>query len=89
MFFADKSLYAALPRIQRFRLRMMRFSYSISYILGTTLCAADTLSHFPLRDVSSSAPDFDAFVATTVAAAQLHDAILDDIRAATGTNTTL
>ena len=68
LFSVDKSLDAVPPPIQRFRLRIMRFSYSISYILGTTLCTADALSRFPLHDVSKSVPDIDAFVTATVAA---------------------
>ena len=83
LFFADKSLDAVPPRIQRFRLLMMRFSYSISYIPGTTLCTADVLSRFPLHDVSSRVPNIDAFVAATVAAVPLRDAIIDAICAAT------
>ena len=67
----------------------MRFSYSISYIPGTTLYTADALSRFPLRNVSSSVPEIDAFVAATVAAVPLRDAIIDDIRAATTTDTSL
>ena len=89
LFSADKSLDAIPPRIQRFRLRMMRFSYNISYIPGTTLCTADALSCFPLRDFSSSVPDIDTFVVVTVAAVPLRYAIIDDIRAATTTDSTL
>ena len=59
---ADKLLDAVPPHIQRFCLRMMRFSYSISYTLGTTLCTVGALSRFPLRDVSSSLPDIDALL---------------------------
>ena len=86
LFSADKSLDAVPSRIQRFRLRMMRFSYSISYIPGNTLC---TLSRLPLSDVSNNVPDIDAFIAATVAAVLLCDAISDDIRAAATTDTTL
>ena len=89
LFSTDKSLDAVPPRIQRFRLRVMRFSHSILYIPGPTLCTADALSRFPLCDVSSSVPDIDAFVAATVAAVPLRDAIIDDIRTATTTDTTL
>ena len=89
LFSADKSLDAVPPHIQRFRLRRMRFLYSISYILVSTLCTTDALSRFPLRDVSSSVPDIDAFAAATVAVVPLHDAIIDDIRVATTTDITL
>ena len=41
-------------RIQRFRLRLMRFSYTVSHIPGKELTVADTLSRAPteLSDVS-------------------------------------
>ena len=89
LFSADKSLDAVPPYIQRFCLCMMRFSYSISYIPGTNLCTADALSRFPLRDVNSSVPDIDAFVAATIAALPLRAAIIDDIRAVTTADATL
>ena len=34
-------------RIQRFRLRLMRFSYKIDHIPGKQICTADTLSRAP------------------------------------------
>ena len=80
--------HSAYPlRIQWFHLRMMRFSYSISYISVTNLCTADALSRFPLRDVSRIMPDIDTFVTATVAAVPIRNAIVDDIRAATTDNT--
>ena len=87
LFSAHKSFDAVPLRIQWFHLRMMRFSYSISYILGTNLCTADALSRFPLRDVSRIMPDIDTFVTATVAAVPIRNAIVDDIRAATTDNT--
>lgn len=35
-------------RVQRFRMRMMRFTYSISHVPGKSLYTADTLSWAPL-----------------------------------------
>ena len=37
------------PRVLRFRLRLMRFSYSIQHVPGKLLYTADTLSRAPLR----------------------------------------
>ena len=37
-------------RIQWFRLRLMRYSYSISHVAGKNLCTADTLSRAPLSN---------------------------------------
>ena len=53
------------------------------------MCTADALSRFLLRDVSGSVQNIGAFIAATVAAVPLRDAITDDIRAATTTYTTL
>ena len=36
------------PRIQRFRMRLMRFSFNIVYIPGKDLTTADALSRAPL-----------------------------------------
>ena len=38
------------PRVLRFRLRLIRFSYSIQQVPGKLLYVADTLSRAPLRD---------------------------------------
>ena len=37
------------PRIQRFRMRLMKFSYNITHVPGKELYTADTLSRSPLR----------------------------------------
>jgi hypothetical protein len=93
LFAADKPLDAVPPRIQRFRLRMMRFCFTISYIPGTTLCTADALSRFPLRHNASnhdnSMPDLEDYVAAAVASVPLHDVIIDNIRAATAADVVL
>jgi transposase InsO family protein len=55
------------PRILRFKLRLMRFSYSIVHVPGKELYTADTLSRAPL--LSSGEPEHDyieQFVATIV-----------------------
>nr|XP_039248050.1 uncharacterized protein K02A2.6-like [Styela clava] len=49
--FGTKSLDELPPRIQRFRLRLMRFSFDISHIPGKHLIIADTLSRAPLDDM--------------------------------------
>ena len=45
-------------RIQRFRLRLMRYHYSISHVAGENLCTADTLSRAPLYDPDLQAEQF-------------------------------
>ncbi|XP_061127410.1 uncharacterized protein K02A2.6-like [Syngnathus typhle] len=42
------------PRIQRFRLRLMRYSYSISHTPGKALLTADTLSRAPVNQETDS-----------------------------------
>eukprot|EP00794_Sanderia_malayensis_P006690 gene6690-7446_t len=44
----SKALYNMPPRIQRFRMRLMRYSYTIKHIPGKELVIADTLSRAPL-----------------------------------------
>jgi len=48
---SSKALDAVPVRVQRFRLRLMRFRYSISHVPGRELNAADTLSRAPVSEV--------------------------------------
>ena len=89
LFSTEKSFDAVPPWIQRFRLRMMRFDFSISYVPGTTLCTADGLSRFPIRDVKSNVPDIDIFVSSNVKSLPKRDVIIDEIRTATTSDCTL
>ena len=45
----SKCLQDMPPRIQRFRMRLMRYSYQIVHVLGKDLTTADTLSRPPLH----------------------------------------
>ena len=45
---STKSLDEIPLRVQRFRLRLMRYHYSISHVAGKELCTADTLSRAPV-----------------------------------------
>uniref|UniRef100_A0A8C6PAY8 Gypsy retrotransposon integrase-like protein 1 n=1 Tax=Nothobranchius furzeri TaxID=105023 RepID=A0A8C6PAY8_NOTFU len=45
----SQALKALPPRIQRFKMRLMRFSYSMSRVAGKCLWTADTLSRAPLE----------------------------------------
>ena len=47
---AKKRLDELPVRVQRFRLRLLRFSYSIEYISGSQQTVADALSRAPLTD---------------------------------------
>lgn len=48
----SKTLDELPPRIQRLRMRLMRFSYSISHVAGKDLATADVLSRAPLDGTS-------------------------------------
>jgi hypothetical protein len=61
----------------------MRFDYNLTYVPGITLCTANTLSMFPLRDSESHVSDIDAFVATVVGSVPIRDVIIKDFRAST------
>jgi hypothetical protein len=51
---------AKLPaRIQRFKMRLMRFDFSISHVAGEDLNIADTLSRTPVENMSQSDTDFE------------------------------
>ena len=52
--FSTKHLEELPIRVQRFRLRMMRFDYTISHVPGKNLIIADTLSRAPSMDVTES-----------------------------------
>ena len=46
----SKSLDELPLRIQRLRMRLMAFCYSISHVAGNNLATADVLSRAPLRE---------------------------------------
>ena len=49
--FGEKNLDELPIRVQRFRLRMMRYKFSISHVPGKSLLMADALSRAPCSDV--------------------------------------
>ena len=55
----QKTLDELPPKIQRFRMRLMRFRYSISHVPGKDLITADTLSLAPV--VESQQPEDKSF----------------------------
>ena len=55
----QKTLDELPPRIQRFRMRLMRFRYGISHVPGKDLITADTLSRAPV--VESQQPEDESF----------------------------
>ena len=68
--FSSKLLDKLPLRVQRFRLRMMRFSFSIAHVPGKYLSTADTLSRAPLSEPTSRdielREEADMYIQTTV-----------------------
>ena len=83
---STKPLDQLPPRVVRFRLRLMRYSYTISHVPGKQLIVADALSRAPVS--TSSADDLtlqaevDAFLATTTDSLPASDERLAEIAAA-------
>lgn len=56
-FLGGQELDTLPPHIQRFRMRLMRYSYKISHVPGKSLWTADTLSRALLPAVKESMDD--------------------------------
>lgn len=63
---SSKSLDEMPIRIQRFRLRLMRFSYSIYHVQGKQICTADTLSRAPVAQPDQTDEELRTEVTTFV-----------------------
>ena len=55
---STKNLEELPIRVQRFRLRLMRFTYTIVHVPGKNLCTADALSRSPVNPASYSDSKF-------------------------------
>ena len=82
--FGQKDLSQMPPRIQRFRMRLMRFQFSISHKAGKDLHSADALSRAPISNSSKDDDDFEletqAFVHSIVETLPASQARLDQIK---------
>ena len=82
--FSTKNLDELPIRVQRFRMRMMRFQFSIYHVPGKSLIVADMLSRAPLDGVTDSdrtlQEDADAFVNLTLQSLPATEHRLEDIR---------
>ena len=82
--FSTKSLEELPLRVQRFRLRLLRFQFTISHIPGKDLTTADTLSRAPLQNLTVSdttlQEDCDAYVALQITNIPATESRLKEIR---------
>lgn len=92
--FTTKPIADLSSRLQRFRLRMMRYVYDIEYTPGTQLKTADALSRAPRQHSSSEIDltdlDIDAHVRSVMlqlSAGNMSDRTLDDLREAQSKDT--
>ena len=81
----SKSLHELPPRIQRFRMRLMRYSYTVRYTPGKNIVTADMLSRARSRSVASPgdlnfADEANVYVASVLAALPATEKRLEQIR---------
>lgn len=79
-----KSLCDLPPRVQRFRMRLMRFTYDVIHIPGKELNTPDALSRAPIseggRDTKKQELETDAYVSSVVQSLPATRNCLDRIR---------
>ena len=78
-----KSLDQLLPRLQRMKMRLMRFSYNIRHVPGKELYTADTLSRAPVAEVSAIddlTEEIDIFVNVVTQGLPATDTRLEEIK---------
>ena len=82
--FSSKNLDELPPRIQRFRMRLMRFNFTIAHVPGKSLITADALSRAPAKERSQQDDQFQqevqSFLSLIVANIPAMDNRLEEIR---------
>ena len=82
--FSNKLLDDLPLRIQRFRMRMMRFSFSINHVPGKQLSTADALSRAPVNSAEGSdnlfREEVEAYIQTAVQSLPATEGRLKEIR---------
>ena len=82
--FSSKLLDELPIRVQRFRMRMMRFNFSISHVPGKNLTIADTLSRAPCSRSTNNdrllQDETDAYLQVTIQALPATESRLEEIR---------
>jgi hypothetical protein len=77
------------PRIQRLRIRLMRYDYSVVYVAGNSMGTADTLSRFPLANeppLIDSADVVERYISFVVNSLPVTDILVAKVRAASATD---
>ncbi|CAL8139314.1 unnamed protein product [Orchesella dallaii] len=77
----SKSIDDLSPRLQRFRIRLMRYTFSVVYVPGKELVTADALSRQPLKETGSNEleEDVKAFVCQVIEGLPVTDEKLSEI----------
>ena len=80
--FSTKTIDELPLRVQRFKMRLMRYSFDISHVPGKELCTADALSRAPLpsgetEDITNQA---EAFVKAVLVTLPASDRRIEEIR---------
>ena len=82
----QKNLDSLPPRVLRFRLRMMRYDFTIIHVAGKSLLTADTLSRAPVKIKPTEISDLqslaEAFIATAVHSLPASSDLMERIRLA-------
>jgi hypothetical protein len=80
--FSTKRLEDLTPRLQRFRMRMMRYDYTISHVPGKQLITADMLSRAPVSEQEIEqefCQEVETFIQNVVANLPASEARLEEI----------
>lgn len=82
----NKNLNELPPRIQRVRMRLLRFKYTISHVPGKSLVVADTLSRAPVTKHISEHDnrqneEIELYVNSVLSEVPARDNCLEEIRA--------
>lgn len=78
----DRELNTIPARIQRFKLRLMRFCYSIEHVPGKDLWTADALSRSPVEPPEKMEEELEAYVQLVTSFLPATSHYLDEIRTA-------
>lgn len=73
------------PRIQRLRIRLMRYDYYVVYVAGNSMGTADTLSRFPLSNeppLVDSADVVERYISFVINSLPVTDVLVAKIRSA-------